>query len=69
MVVGKKNNPEVSQKLVAWAISKLVTHLTAHQGEVPNSRDREIVLVMDVDCKVMPQESLQVPNGKISQTI
>lgn len=69
MAVGKKNNPEVSQKVVAQAISKPVTHLTADQGEVPESGDGETVPVMDADCKVMPQESLQVPDGKISQTI
>lgn len=69
MAVGKKKNPEVSQKVVARAISKPVTHLTAHQGEVPESGDGETVPVMDVDCKVMPHESIQVPDGKISQTI
>lgn len=69
MAVGEKNNLEVSQKVVARAISKPVTHLTAHQGEVPESGDRETVPMLDADCKVMLQESLQVPEEKISQTI
>lgn len=69
MAVGKKNKSKVSQKAVLRAISKSVTHLTVDQGEVPESGDRETVPMLDVDCKAMPQETLHIPEAKISQTI
>lgn len=84
-IVGKNTNAKVSQdalplrlsrtkaksvsKTVTKGASKTESHSTVHHDKVPKSGEKESMATGDIACEALLQDSLQVPDGKISQMV